>query len=117
VGQVCGASCSPFDLLDIALRFLTPLRTLGWAALDRPQLLGDEGSVVEDYSEQVIEVMCDTTSEASEHLEALALDDLGLPWPFGIFSGEAVLVESGCGLVETLQPSGPPPRDGEQADG
>jgi hypothetical protein len=46
VGQVCGASSGPLDLLDISLRFPTPLRTLRWAALDRLQLLGDEGSVV-----------------------------------------------------------------------
>jgi hypothetical protein len=79
VGQICGASSSLFDLVNISLRSSTPLRTLGWAALGRLQLLCDEGSVVEYYSQQVIEVMGDTTSEATEDLEALALNDLGLP--------------------------------------
>jgi hypothetical protein len=79
VGQICSASSGLFDLVNISLRSSAPLHTLGRAVLGRLQLFSDEGSVVEYYSKQVIEVMGDTTSETTEDLEAFALNDLGLP--------------------------------------
>ena len=93
MGQVGRAFGRAPDLLDVTLHPLAPPLPIR-CRLDRAgQLLGDEGGVVEDHREQVVEVVSDPAREPSENLHTLGLLQVGFQQRFVGISRELPLVD------------------------
>ena len=73
--QLMGKPGRPFGgLLDLSEVSAGRLQVLGWVGPGRGgDVLGDEGDVVEDHGEQVVEVVCDAPGELAEALQTLGL--------------------------------------------
>jgi hypothetical protein len=75
-GEAGRALAGPFDLPEVAagcFAALVPVR-FGRGG----EFLGDEGHVVEDHGEKVVEVVCDPAGQLAEVLHALSLQHLFL---------------------------------------
>ena len=75
-GQAGRPFAGPFDLPEVLLGRFAALRPV--RVRRGREFLGDEGHVVEDHGEQVVEVMGDAASQLAEVLQTLGLLQLGL---------------------------------------